>query len=416
MQAELTGLREQLAAQSTTIAELTEARGKLEADLAAQSQAAQQANAEQSGVAELRAESDRKVKSLEANVRSIEQRHKDLQRECEVLRRRLQAALKSPAVDANGTELAAADASATQAVPGSAAEASSKSEAEARRAPARPSGRSSMSFRNSNRACSRVVRASGRPATNRPTSRPGGATAAHDAATHDAATHNAGSHASAASQAPVASRTSQSQPAAASSGAPATPAAHHGHESESVEAYMQKLLARSRRSATPDAPWTAAAPQTTTLEPRAAEPTPDAPQLATPAQLPLPEPSHRQDKASVRADLDSLRNVANSAARSAIATYSSRAVREKLLYRSLLATLSLLITVVLLSSSLWGDGSYMAMGWLAAAASLALGVDLARASGKVGLSRIKHATVRSRTLARLVEKTTDNNAGEEQGK
>jgi hypothetical protein len=179
---------------------------------------------------------------------------------------------------------------------------------------------------------------------------------------------------------------------------------------------MQKLLARSRRSATPDAPWTAAAPQTTTLEPRGAVPTTDAPQLAIPAHasLPLPEPSHRQDKASVRADLDSLRNVANSAARSAIATYSSRAVREKLLYRSLLATLSLLITVVLLSSSLWGDGSYTAMGWLAAAASLALGFDLARASGRVGLSRIKHVTFRNRTLASLVEKTTDNNTGDEQ--
>ncbi len=416
VQAELTGLREQLAAQSATIAELTEACGKLEANLAAQSQAAQQTNVEQPSVAELQAESDRKVKSLEANVRSIEQRHKDLQRECEVLRRRLQAALKSPAVDANGTELAAAAASATQAVPGSAAEASSKSEAQS--APSTgPTERSLQQVISQFESSLFTRRPRERAASHESTDvAAGGATAAHDAATHNAGTHNAGSHESAASHAPVASRTSQSQPAAASSGSPATPAAHHGHESESVEAYMQKLLARSRRSATPDAPWTAAAPQTTTLEPRAAEPTPAAPQLATPAQLPLPEPSHRQDKASVRADLDSLRNVANSAARSAIATYSSRAVREKLLYRSLLATLSLLITVVLLSSSLWGDGSYMAMGWLAAAASLALGVDLARASGKVGLSRIKHATVRSRTLARLVEKTTDNNAGEEQGK
>jgi hypothetical protein len=55
------------------------------------------------------------------------------------------------------------------------------------------------------------------------------------------------------------------------------------------------------------------------------------------------------------------------------------------------------------------------MGWLAAAASLALGADLARASGKVGLSRIKNAAFRSRTMASLVEKTTGDNADEEPG-
>lgn len=403
-QSELAGLREQLASQSTTITELTKARGKLEADLAAQSQSAQQATAAQSSVAELRAESDRMVKSLEASVRSLEQRHKDLQRECEVLRRRLQAALKSPPVDTNRPELAADDASATQAAAGSTADASSKPEAES-------AGTALPAERSLQRVISQFESSL---FTRRPRERaanPESKDAGEAAATHDSSSPEA-----VASHSPVARATSPSQPAAASSRPPATPAAPHGHESESVEAYMQKLLARSRRSATPDAPWTSAAPQPTTLEPHGAEPTPDAPQLDAPAHadsLALPEPSHRQDKASVRADLDSLRNVANTAARSAIARYSSRAVREKLLYRSLLATLSLLITVVLLSSSLWGDGSYTALGWLAAAASLGLGVDLARASGKVGLSRIKNATLRSRTMASLVEKTTDENADEE---
>jgi hypothetical protein len=115
--------------------------------------------------------------------------------------------------------------------------------------------------------------------------------------------------------------------------------------------------------------------------------------------LPLPEPSHRQDKASVRADLDSLRNVANTAARTAIARYSSRATREKVLYRGLLATLSVLVTAVLLSSVFWGDGSYLNAGWLAAAASIALGFDVLRTSGKLRSLRSKrkqvHAAVKS---------------------
>jgi hypothetical protein len=115
--------------------------------------------------------------------------------------------------------------------------------------------------------------------------------------------------------------------------------------------------------------------------------------------LPLPEPSHRQDKASVRADLDSLRNVANTAARTAIAKYSSRATREKLLYRSLLATLSVLVAVVLLTSVFWGDGSYMNVGWLAAAASAALGFDVLRSSGKLRSLRMKN----ERTLNRAAK-------------
>ncbi len=181
---------------------------------------------------------------------------------------------------------------------------------------------------------------------------------------------------------------------------------------------MQKLLARSRRSATADAPWTSAATRPTTPEPRVVEQPAEIPQAAgAPAHaapLPLPGPSHRQDKASVRADLDSLRNVANTAARTAIARYSTRAVREKLLYRSLLATLSVMISVVLLTSSIWGDGEYMTMGWLAAVASIALGFDLARASGKVGLSRIKTAALGNRKATALVAKSNEETKGEPQ--
>ena len=62
---------------------------------------------------------------------------------------------------------------------------------------------------------------------------------------------------------------------------------------------------------------------------------------------PLPGPSHTQDKATVRADLDSLRNIANSAARSAIAKYTSKSTREKILFRTLLLTIAFVLAATL---------------------------------------------------------------------
>jgi hypothetical protein len=193
----------------------------------------------------------------------------------------------------------------------------------------------------------------------------------------------------------------KAQPTPNVSRTPQNPTQPHAGEGVSVEAYMQQLLARSRRSANADAPWTAAPTRGTGVDPRADERDTASVNLeatnesargesGTPVPvvpLPLPEPSHRQDKASARADLDSLRNVANTAARSAIAKYSTRATRERLLYRSLLTTLSILIAVALLTSGLWGDGDYVTYGWLAAAASAALGIDVLRASGKMRLGR-----------------------------
>jgi hypothetical protein len=177
---------------------------------------------------------------------------------------------------------------------------------------------------------------------------------------------------------------------------------------------MQQLLARSRRSATPDAFWVAPPTAGTTVNPQPEKPEPVSSTTATPVHagpLPLPEPSHRQDKASVRADLDSLRNVANTAARTAIAKYSSRASREKVLYRGLLATLSLLVTAVLLSSVFWSDGSYLNVGWLAAAASIALGLDVLRASGKLRSLRSEPKQVLAPTKAAPTQSPSVSNPG-----
>jgi hypothetical protein len=78
----------------------------------------------------------------------------------------------------------------------------------------------------------------------------------------------------------------------------------------------------------------------------------------------------------VRADLDSLRNIANSAARSAIAKYTSKSTREKILFRTLLLTIAFVLAAVLLTSSLWAGGKYVNIGWSAVAACGALGIDI----------------------------------------
>jgi hypothetical protein len=110
--------------------------------------------------------------------------------------------------------------------------------------------------------------------------------------------------------------------------------------------------------------------------------------------------------------LDSLRNVANTAARTAIARYSSRATREKVLYRGLLATLSILVTAVLLSSVFWGDGSYLNAGWLAAAASVALAVDVLRTSGKLRSLRSKRKQVLTPIKSVPAKSTPESTPGE----
>lgn len=181
-------------------------------------------------------------------------------------------------------------------------------------------------------------------------------------------------------------------PPVAPANRPAVPAAaSHGHvddatDSDSVAAYMQRLMARNRQGNEGEARWTASekpkpaitAPVAAPEEPLEAAPAPQFVETPSPTIVPtpLPGPSHTQDKATVRADLDSLRNIANSAARSAIAQYTTKSTREKLFFRGLLLTLSLVAAVVLLTSSIWGDGGYLAIGWCALVTSGALCADI----------------------------------------
>jgi hypothetical protein len=148
-----------------------------------------------------------------------------------------------------------------------------------------------------------------------------------------------------------------------------------------LAAYMERLLARSRRPKSdgdvcrlPSSKLVGSdQPAAALADARNPSNVPETESQSSPT-LPasLPEPSHRQDKDSVRAELDSLRHIANTAARSAIATHASKASREKM--RSF--TLSLVLAEVLLTSAAWGSTDCSRMGWLALAASGALAVEL----------------------------------------
>jgi hypothetical protein len=152
-----------------------------------------------------------------------------------------------------------------------------------------------------------------------------------------------------------------------------------------LAAYMEGLLARSRRPESEgDLCWLPSSKLVKSGQPAVAPADARDPsnipatESQSPPTLPgpLPEPFHRQDKDSVRAELDSLRHIANAAARSAIATHASKASREKMLFCTLFLTSSLVLAVVLLTSARWGSTDYSRMGWLALAASGALAVEL----------------------------------------
>ena len=175
-------------------------------------------------------------------------------------------------------------------------------------------------------------------------------------------------------------------------------------DKDSVAAYMERLLARSRQTTTdgevcwlPESQDSPAALPMTGAEPQQAGGSPLKRQPDS-APTPLPGPSHHQDKATVRADLDSLRGIANSAARSAIAKYTTKSTREKILFRTLLLTIAFVLAAVLLTSSMWGAGKYVNLGWCAVAACGALGIDILLRTSSLRTRRSKAAAPSKRAV------------------
>lgn len=155
----------------------------------------------------------------------------------------------------------------------------------------------------------------------------------------------------------------------------------------SVAAYMEQLLARVRRSpygTNVPAPPPAAGP-VEALEDSVETAQPEHPHLAVseprPERTAVPpwasKPRSHVDRDSVRADLASLRQVANLSARSAIAAYTWKRLRGTILLKSLLMFVSFILAGVLLSDRFWGV-TFAATGWAAAAVGGVMAVTLAR--------------------------------------
>ena len=160
---------------------------------------------------------------------------------------------------------------------------------------------------------------------------------------------------------------------------------------DSIATYMEKLLARSRKNVeslpvqpTPSTPPINVPPANEPATPLDGSVNLSA-DAAPPAPMPpLPElsapPSHEQDKTAARADLNTLRQLANLSARTEIATHASKELHGKMLVKSLLAVTSFTVAGVLLTGEVWGSVSYYATGWAAAIVGIMVAAELARST------------------------------------
>lgn len=158
-----------------------------------------------------------------------------------------------------------------------------------------------------------------------------------------------------------------------------------------MDKYMQNLIARSRKQS-PEAE--AAAPQAATpvrpvqpIEPATVKTY--APLIEAPVAVELDEqvqdvePSQivrpTVDKQAARANMDSLRELANLSARSAVAKHTWKKVRGEVFVKTALAIAGWVVTAALFTSPWWRGESYRSYAILAGAVSLVMSIDLIRA-------------------------------------
>jgi hypothetical protein len=171
-------------------------------------------------------------------------------------------------------------------------------------------------------------------------------------------------------------------------------AAFDADDRDSVAAYMEQLLARSRNwkdGQSSSMPWqpparetrpTTAAPATSVAKNPVVQPAAPVERVVEPAKplVPLEElgPSHRQDKDAVRAHLASMREVANLTARTAIARHTWRKHRSMLAVKFTLAAVSFAFAFVLGVTGLFGGGSYGIYVWSSIAVGCVMVLELGR--------------------------------------
>jgi hypothetical protein len=156
---------------------------------------------------------------------------------------------------------------------------------------------------------------------------------------------------------------------AAAPAAPAQPSAGgSGDDEESIEAYMSRLLQRVRGDSAGEAPKFVMPSSTPVEEPVAAQPATPAP-AATPAVAAEPvDPESfmpRSHAPEVNSDLAAMRELANSAAKSAITTHAKRRQGQRIANRLVYSSMALFTTVGMAAWAMYFDGGHWA--WAGAA-------------------------------------------------
>jgi chromosome segregation ATPase len=163
-----------------------------------------------------------------------------------------------------------------------------------------------------------------------------------------------------------------------------TPPPHGSNTEESIAAYMQQLLARSKaKLEVPDDLLAEAA----ISDSRSRLSVPMATELSPPPPPPPSKTIAPEDKEAIRANLDSFRELANISARSAVAKHQSTKLQTVVQIKFIVLGIALSLTVLLWIAGWFSAGSYLPYTTAAAIASIVMLADVVRTT--LAISRLK---------------------------
>ncbi|MCH7873065.1 MAG: hypothetical protein IID33_15320 [Planctomycetes bacterium] len=91
-----------------------------------------------------------------------------------------------------------------------------------------------------------------------------------------------------------------------------------------------------------------------------------------------PDHRTRQDKDEIRAGLDSMRELANLSARTAVAAHTRKQFRSQITVRTGMLVISLVAAAVFFTGGLWSSISYVQYGWASLAVAIIAAMALSR--------------------------------------
>ncbi|MBX3436198.1 MAG: hypothetical protein KF861_01825 [Planctomycetaceae bacterium] len=177
---------------------------------------------------------------------------------------------------------------------------------------------------------------------------------------------------------------------------PQSPSSHHpsGEESaaeDSIAAYMEKLLARSRQGASGvrTETQTTPPPETRRAQPApiidaaaAAETSMEAPAIVSETES-ATALRKRPDTTLERANIDAFRDLANLSARSAVAKHQSSSLRNRFICLIITTAALFLTWLVMITAHLWVGASYVSWGLLCAAAMCVSALELLKTASRM---------------------------------